>query len=286
MILITGHRGFVGGHLTKFLDEKEVKWIGYDLVDGNDIRNRFKLNNIFFENEIDMVIHLAALASPLKSMMFPDEFISTNINGTQYLLECAKRHGVKQIIAFSSSSVYGEAKPPSREDDPMLPTSIYAITKLTSEYLIKASDVPYTIIRPFTLYGLNGRPDQVVYKWINLIKQGKPITIYGDGTSRRGYTFIDDLVQGVFSTIGNEKAMNQVFNLGGTEIFNVYQLGDIFKRVVECQVNNEPTIQFAPLLKGDIYENWADISKARELLGYSPQENFEKNLEAIIKAEI
>src|SRR3990167_7205882 len=142
MILITGHRGFVGGHLTKFLDEKEVKWIGYDLVDGNDIRNRFKLNNIFFENEIDMVIHLAALASPLKSMMFPDEFISTNINGTQYLLECAKRHGVKQIIAFSSSSVYGEAKPPSREDDPMLPTSIYAITKLTSEYLIKASDVP------------------------------------------------------------------------------------------------------------------------------------------------
>lgn len=238
------------------------------------------------ENKIDTVIHLAALANPIKSMMFPDEYIKTNINGTQNLLDCAKRYGVKQFIFFSSSSVYGGNVPPNKEDEQYAPTSIYATSKVTGELLVKSSDIPYTIIRPFTLYGTDGRKDQVVYKWINLLKQGKPITILGDGTTKRGYTYINDFVKTVIDTVNNDKAINETFNLGGEEIISIQELADIFKETIECEIELKPEIQYAPLLKGDTYENFADVSKAKEILGYNPTKNFRKNIENIIKKEL
>ena len=286
LILVTGHRGFVGGHLTNYLDQQGIKWVGYDLVDGFDIRDKFKLESTFMEHPIDVVIHLAALASPIKSMMFPDEYVDTNIKGTQNLLECAKRYKIKRFISFSSSSVYGDQAPPNSEKEPYMPTSIYGITKTTSELLVKASDVPYTIIRPFTLYGLNGRKDQVIYKWINFLKQKKPITILGDGTTKRGYTYINDLVKAVVDLIDNKKAENETFNLGGTEVVTIEELAKLFQDTIKCEIDWKPEIQYAPLLKGDVYANYADISKAKELIGYDPPQNFRKNIENIIKHEL
>lgn len=282
MILVTGHKWFVGWHLTRLLDEKWLKWIWFDLVDGQDIRDKYKLWTVFFENKIDIVIHLAALASPTKSMMFPDEYFSTNINWTQNLLECAKKYNINHFISFSSSSVYWDQKPPTPEDAPQNPTSIYAISKATGEMLIRASDVPYTIIRPFTLYWMNGRKDQVVYKWINLIKEWKPITIYWDANNKRWYTFIDDLVGAVVWLIGNKSAINNTFNLGWTEVVSIYQLSKIFEKAIERKLE----IHHLPLLKWDVYENWADTSRANELLWYNPEERFEENIKEIIKKEL
>lgn len=286
MILITGHKGFVGGYITKELDSRGLEWVGYDLVERNDIRDRFNLESFFMENKIDTVIHLAALANPIKSMMFPVEYVNTNILGTHNLLDCAKRYGVKQFIFFSSSSVYGGNIPPNNENEHYAPTSVYATTKVTGELLVKSSDVPYTIIRPFTLYGLNGRKDQVIYKWINLLKQNKPITILGDGTTKRGYTYINDLAKTVVDVIGNDKALNETFNLGGEEVVAIQELADIFKETIECEIELKPEIQYAPLLKGDTYQNFADITKAKEILGYNPTKNFRKNIEDIIRKEL
>jgi UDP-glucuronate 4-epimerase len=281
-ILITGHRGFVGGHLTKYLDDNKISWVGFDLVEGNDIRDRYKLGSVFYENKIDTIIHLAALANPVKSQMFPDEYLKTNVQGTQNILECSKLYGVKHLIFFSSSCVYGNQTPPNNELQPYDPQSVYAISKVAGEMLVRASDVPYTIIRPFTLYGMNGRKDQVVYKWINMLKDGKPITIYGDGTTKRGYTNIDYLVK----TVVGLTPMNETFNLGGTEVITVYELADIFQKVLKCEINKVPEIQYLPLLKGDTYNNSADITKAKEMLGYNPPEEFEKNITEIIKHEL
>lgn len=277
MILITGHKGFVGSHLTKLLDEMKIEWIGYDLVEGNDIRNRLQLENYFLDNRIDAVIHLAALVHPIKSMMFPDEYISTNVNGTHYLLDCAKRHNVKHFVFFSSSSIYGNQQPPNSEDSPYMSESIYAMSKASGEMLVRASGVPYTIIRPFTIYGENGRKDQVIYKWLNMHKDGRPITVFGNGSSKRGYTYVKDLIEGILTILAKPKiSVNQTFNLGGTEIISINDLAEIFKDSLGAK------IEYLPLPKGDVYENWADITKAQKMLGYNPKENFRKNVLEII----
>jgi len=286
MILVTGHRGFVGGHLTKYLDDKGLPWIGYDLVDGNDIRDKYKLGSFFYDNKIDVVIHLAALANPIKSIMFPDEYFNTNINGVQNLLALAKQYNIKHFISFSSSSIYGSQTPPNNEEQGYQPESIYAVSKTAGELLVKSSDVPYTIIRPFTLYGLNGRKDQVIYKWINILKEKKPITIFGEGSTKRGYTHVDYFVRTVVDLIGNPKAIGEVFNLGGTEVITVYELADIFKETLSCEINYKPEIQFAPLLKGDVFNNSADITKANNILGYNPPKTLKENIVSIIKKEL
>lgn len=274
MVLITGDKGFVGSHLTKQLKE----YVGYDLVDGFDIRNKYQLETIFENYHIDTVIHLAALAGVRKSKLFPDEYISTNVTGTLNIIDCCKRHNVKHLISISSSSVYGNQEPPNSEESECQPIALYGMTKLMGELLVKNSGVPYTIIRPFSLYGENGRRDQIFYKWLNQIKEGKPITFFGDGSAKRGFTYVGDFVDGLMLVLRNG-ASNETYNIGCEEVVTMSDILGILKESVEFEIDHQPSP------KEDILQNWADISKIKGL-GYVPKTRFRDKLKEIIKKEL
>jgi len=196
-ILITGGDGFIANHLCFLLSEYvKYEYKSYDIKNGFDIRDKFLLNEYFEAYRPDVVIHMAARAGVRKGEEYPEEFISTNINGTKNVIDMCEKHNVKQLISFSSSSVLGgnnkivgnykvikktlkfvKAKPeiliPLEEDDRYNPKSIYAMTKVAGEIMVKNSNLNWTIIRPFTVYGENGRNDMVIYKWIEQIKMMK-----------------------------------------------------------------------------------------------------------------
>lgn len=278
MILITGNLGFIGSHLTKRLDN----WIGFDLKDGQDIRNKYQLAKLFATHSIDTVIHLAAEAGVRRGEKYPDEYITTNIIGTRNLLELAEENNVKQFIFFSSSSVYGEQKPPFSEDMNVKPNCLYGITKATGELLCNISPVNTTIVRPFSVYGENGRGDQFLYKWINQIKSNKPISFYGEGNSKRGYVYAGDLANGVIKLLKKKQKSNfEVYNLGGQQIITLNVLSSIYKKAYE-----DLKIEKYPLPHADVLENWADISKAKKELSWSPDTNFEDKIIEIINKEL
>lgn len=274
MVLITGDKGFVGSHLTKILTDH----VGYDLVDGFDIRDKYQLETVFENHHIDTVIHLAALAGVRKSNLFPEEYISTNMIGTLNIIDACKRHNVKHLISFSSSSVYGNQQPPNKETNECNPIAPYGITKLAGELLVKNSGIPYTIIRPFSLYGENGRKDQIFYKWLSQIKQGKPITFFGDGTAKRGFTYVGDLIDGLLLIL-NRGAENETYNIGSEEVITMNNILEILEEELDFMIDNQP----AP--KADILQNWADISKIKKL-GFSPKTKFKDKLKEIIRNEI
>lgn len=269
MILITGDKGFVGLHMSK------IPHIGYDLVDGFNILDKYQLETCFANHNIDVVIHLAALAGVHKSLLFPEDYIDTNIKGTLNIIDACKRHKVKHLIFFSSSSVYGNGKPPLKEIDELNPINPYGMTKVAGELLVKSSGVPYTIVRPFSLYGDLGRKDQIFYKWINEIKATGEITLFGDGTAKRGFTNVYDLVDAV-NLILEKGATNETYNIGGDEIITMNGVIDTLKLNFDFNVNKLPEN------KGDIAQSWADITKAKKELGYSPKSNFFEELKVII----
>jgi len=277
-ILITGYKGFIGTALCKQLDELNFKWVGYDLKDGNDTRNKYQVDQYFQFHSPTKVIHLAARAGVRTGQEFPEEFITTNIIGTQNLIECSKKYNIEHFIFFSSSSVYGNLKSPNKEES-IQPLGIYGATKATGEMLLKSSELLHTIIRPFTVYGENGRLDQVIYKWITQIKNNLPITFYGDGTTKRGYTYVEDLVRGVIKIMVEKK--QGTFNLGGNQIISLQNLLDLF-----LKIKSTVKVKQCPLPKGDISENWADISKAKQELNWIPQSDFNKKTLSIIQKEL
>ena len=274
MTLITGHKGFIGSHLV----ENKLDYIGYDLKDGQDIRNKYQLAKIFANNNIKTVIHLAAEAGVRRGEKYSDEYISTNINGTRNLLELAEEYNVKHFIFFSSSSVYGEQKPPLKEDMRLQPTSLYGTTKLTGELLCRISPVPITIIRPFSVYGENGRGDQVLYKWIHQLEAKEPVSFYGDGSTIRGYIYVKDLILGLAYIISRKEDVEfEVFNLGGQEKITLNDLYKLFKERYPWMEKN-----IIPLPKVDVKANWADISKAKKQLKWSPHTNFNKKIKELL----
>lgn len=280
MILITGHKGFVGGHLTKRLNKKD--WVGFDLVDGQDIRNKYELAKLFAIHRIDTVIHLAAEAGLRRGERYPDEYITRNIIGTRNLLEVAEDNNVKHFIFFSSSSVFGGQTPPFNEQSLLQPDCVYGMTKAAGEVLCKISPIPTTIVRPFSVYGENGRGDQVIYKWLNQIKAGEPISFYGNGKSKRGYVYVGDLVDGVIKLIDRKPDNNyEVFNLGGQEIITLKALLKVFKGVFKGL-----KIKKYPLPKADALENWADIYKAKEVLWWRPDTDFKQKVKEILEKEL
>lgn len=269
MILITGEKGFVGKHLTK-----QIQGIGYDLVDGFDLRDPYQLETVIQNNNIDTVIHLGALAGVYKSELFPSDYIDTNIRGTMNLIASCKRNKVKHLIFFSSSSVYGNGTPPNKETDTLNPISVYGITKLAGELLVKSSGIPYTIIRPFSLYGENGRQDQIFYKWLNLIKKGERIQLFGDGTAKRGFTYVWDLVEAV-KIILDKGATNEVYNVGGEELISMNDIINVLKEKYTFEIERLPEN------KSDIKQSQADISKIKSL-GYEQKSVFINKLKEII----
>lgn len=269
MILITGCKGFVGRHI-------DIPHVCYDLVDGQDILDEYTLETYFANYHIDTVIHLAALAGVHKSVLFPDKYFDVNIKGTQNVINACKRHGVKHLVFFSSSSVYGNGKPPLKETSQLEPISPYGISKLAGEMLVKSSGVPYTIIRPFSLYGDSGRKDQIFYKWINEIKAKGEITLFGDGSAKRGFTNVYDLIDALYLVIA-KGAHNKVYNIGGNQIITMNQIIAFLKQNFTFNVKQ--------LLenKGDIGQSWADISLAKKEIGYRPKSDFFVELKEIIR---
>lgn len=313
-ILITGGAGFIGSHLVdQLLSEGEwrvsvvddfndfydpgikranvsrhEKNPNYRLFEA-DIRDQTALKRIFAENDFTCIVHLAARAGVRPSLDQPQLYAETNINGTLNLLQLAREHGIRQFVFGSSSSVYGiNAKLPFSEDDPVRqPISPYAATKGAGELLCHTYAHLYGIrsvcLRFFTVYGPRQRPDLAIHKFARLISEGKPIPVFGDGTTRRDYTFIDDIIAGVRASIDyvgdSEKSGYEVINLGESRTVELRELISI----LEKELGAKAVIDRQPLQPGDVPQTYADISKARELLGYNPRTQIEEGIQRFVE---
>jgi UDP-glucuronate 4-epimerase len=284
-ILVTGAKGFIGTHLVKELS-KSHNVFSYDLVDGQDIRNLHDLDKAFELSQCSMVIHLAARAGVRRSIDYPGEYITTNIEGTWNVGKMCEKYNCR-LISFSSSSVYGNASPPTKEDDPKNPVSLYGMTKVCGENIVNNLTIPSIIIRPFTVYGNNGRGDQVFYKWINQYKGKQPITVYRNklSPSCRGYTYVRDIISALQTLIGMtwEPCNKMDFNLGGEEVIPIDDLVEIFIKAIP-DFGLYLTYCHAP--KEDIGANYACIDRARNFLGFIPPRRFHERLTSIIKKEL
>ena len=229
-------------------------------------------------------MHLAARAGVRPSLKEPRLYVETNINGTLNLLELARAHNVKQFVFGSSSSVYGlNAKVPFSEDDPIFnPISPYAATKAGGELLCHSYAHLYEMrivcLRFFTVYGARQRPDLAIHKFAKLITAGRPIPVFGDGTTRRDYTYIDDIIAGVRAAMDYDQSNYEVINLGESRTVELRELIALLEKSLDCRAE----IDWQPLQPGDVTQTFADIAKARRLLGYSPQTQIEQGIEKFV----
>lgn len=221
----------------------------------------------------NVVLHLAARAGVRPSIEHPEIYVRTNVLGTLHVLEAAVKHSVGKFLFASSSSVYGTTdEVPFRESAPLRRTySPYAATKVSGEQLCSTYSslhgLPVVVLRFFTVYGPGQRPDLAIHKFTRAIWEGRPIEQYGDGSSRRDYTFVDDIVQGVRGAVDYRRAKFDIFNLGESETTSLSEL----ITAIEDAVGKKAVIERKPDQPGDMPATWADISKARLLLGYAPQ---------------
>jgi len=308
--LITGGAGFIGSHLVDCL-MREGDWQVTVVDDFNDfydptikrdniaahlasskfrlveadIRNREALAEAFGESSFDCVVHLAARAGVRPSLKEPRLYVETNVNGTLNLLELVRGYNVKQFIFGSSSSVYGiNAKVPFSEDDPIFnPISPYAATKAAGELLCHTYAHLYGMrivcLRFFTVYGARQRPDLAIHKFAKLISEGKPIPVFGDGTTRRDYTYIDDIIAGVRAAIDYDKSKYEIINLGEARTVELRELISL----LESELGKSAQIDRQPPQPGDVPQTFADITKARRLLGYDPQTEIEKGIRRFVE---
>lgn len=309
-ILVTGGAGFIGSHLVdRLLASNNVEHVTviddfndfydpeikranihhhledqrYKLVQV-DIRDRTALEQALANNEFDCIVHLAARAGVRPSLSQPQLYNETNVNGTLNLLEFARQHGIKQFVFGSSSSVYGiNAKVPFSEDDPIRqPISPYAATKGAGELLCHTYSHLYGIrcvcLRFFTVYGPRQRPDLAIHKFARLISDGKPIPVFGDGTTRRDYTYVDDIIDGVMAAITYNQSDYEVINLGESRTVELKELITLLERELDAHA----VIDRQPPQPGDVPQTFADITRARKLLGYNPQTQIEEGLRRFV----
>jgi UDP-glucuronate 4-epimerase len=309
-ILVTGGAGFIGSHLVDRLlaeglwrvtvvddfndfyePERKRENVRahlsserYRLVEA-DIRDRAALESLFSETQFDCIVHLAARAGVRPSLMEPLLYTETNITGTLNLLEQARLHGVRQFVFGSSSSVYGiNAKVPFSEDDPIRqPISPYAATKAAGELLCHTYTHLYGLrcvcLRFFTVYGARQRPDLAIHKFARLISKGKPIPVFGDGTTRRDYTFVEDIIAGLRAAIDYTAGPYEVFNLGESRTVELREL----IALLEKELGQQAHIDRQPTQPGDVPQTYADITKARRLLGYNPQTQIEDGIHRFVQ---
>src|SRR3954469_416639 len=293
-ILVTGGAGFIGSHLVEkllaighevsiiddFNDfyDPQIKRANVEAFAGEvpihrlDLRDAPAVTELFQREKFDAIAHLAARAGVRPSISQPQLYYDTNVGGTLHLLEAARQTGVARFIFASSSSVYGICKEvPFSEDFHLAQTiSPYAATKVAGEFLCSTYSHLYQMrivaLRFFTVYGARQRPDLAIHQFTRKILAGEPIDQFGDGTTRRDYTYIDDIIQGVIAALKYDAAMWDIFNLGESE---TVQLKDLIKMIQEA-VGREAKINHLPEQPGDLPVTCADISKARRLLGYNP----------------
>lgn len=288
-ICVTGHRGFIGKHILEELNGN-YDIVGYDLKDGNDIRDKFKLEDLFYKERFDAVVHLAAVAGTARSDEFPDEYISTNVLGTKYITEMCKKYNVKTLIHFSSSSVVAgnNMGRGAKEGDPYNPVNLYGITKIAGEMIVKNSGVNYVIVRPFTVVGENGRKDSVVYRWIEQIKRGEMITVYGANLdTSRGYTCVKDVAIAVDKLLELMLSghPDTIVNIGGSEVIKISTLVGIFDK--HCKKNNiKFDVLYEDLSAGDVEESYADTYLAKNLIDFEPKSIFKDVINGILKKEL
>lgn len=309
-LLITGGAGFIGSHLVDHLlaeggwkiivvddlndfyspDIKRANLEGarsdpnFELFE-IDIRDAEKLRTVFDENNFDCIVHLAARAGVRPSLCQPKLYAETNIDGTLNLLELARDFEIKQFVFGSSSSVYGiNSKVPFSEEDRIhQPISPYASTKAAGELLCHTYshlfDIRTVCLRFFTVYGARQRPDLAIHKFSRLITEGKPIQIFGDGSTRRDYTYIDDIIQGVRAAIDYDGSIHETFNLGESETTELNRLVEL----IEENVGIKAIVDRQPMQPGDVPITYADITKAKQLLGYAPKTKIEEGIPKFVE---
>jgi UDP-glucuronate 4-epimerase len=241
------------------------------------------LNEILSSAPIDVVIHLAAKAGVRPSIESVSEYYDVNVNGTISVLESMKKHKVKKMLFASSSSIYGNnVKVPFSEVDVVdNPISPYASTKKSGELLCHVYHHLYNFdiscLRFFTVYGPRQRPDLAIHKFTRLIQENKPIPFYGDGSSSRDYTYIEDIVNGIYCALTNLGGY-KIYNLGESNVITLEQL----VKVIENAVGKKALLNQLPMQQGDVSRTYADISKAKSEIGYSPKYTFEEGIKNFV----
>ena len=301
-ILVTGGAGFIGSHLVErmlaaahtvvILDDfndfydpqiKQANIAGFAkdvTVHHVDLRDDTSVRNLFHREKFEVIAHLAARAGVRPSIQHPQLYYDTNVTGTLHLLEAARVTGVERFIFASSSSVYGASKTaPFSEDQHLTQTfSPYAATKIAGEFLCSTYSHLYQLrivaLRYFTVYGPRQRPDLAIHQFTRRINDGQAIEQFGDGTTRRDYTYIDDVIQGTIAALRYEGPFFDIFNLGESETI---QLKDLIV-AIEKALGKKAKINQLAEQPGDMPLTCADISKARKLLGYNPTTRLNQGL--------
>ena len=293
-ILVTGGAGFIGSHLVeKLLDaghevailddfndfyDPQIKHANISSVAKDvtihhvDLRDSASVRSLFHREKFETIAHLAARAGVRPSIQYPQLYYDTNVSGTLHLLDAARVVGVERFIFASSSSVYGSSKKvPFSEDQHLTQTlSPYGATKIAGEFLCSTYSHLYRIrmvaLRYFTVYGPRQRPDLAIHQFTRRIYAGQPIDQYGDGSTRRDYTYINDVIQGTMAALAYDGPLFDIFNLGESETIQLREL----IVAVENALGKKAKINRVPEQPGDMPLTCADISKARRLLGYKP----------------
>ncbi len=301
-VLVTGGAGFIGSHVAEALlgrgDEvvsadnfsdyyspeikrkniglakKSEKYAFYEA----DVRDLDAFRKIFSREKPSKVIHLASMAGVRYSIQNPQVYQDVNVGGTLNMLELAREFKVKKFIYSSSSSVYGNSGDvPFSETQVPSPISPYAASKLSGEAFCRAYSHLYGIsiasLRFFTVYGPRGRPDMAPYKFVKLISEGRPIDMYGDGSSKRDYTFVSDIVDGVLKSLDADFSY-EVFNLGRSDTVELKR----FILIVERLTGKKARINRLPDQPGDVPVTYANIQKAARILGYKPKVSIEAGM--------
>lgn len=306
-ILITGVAGFIGSNLSDYLLSKNHIIIGVDNFDNfydplikkqnlilskknknfyffeGSILDRIFLDNIFRKHNIELVIHLAAKAGVRPSIIYAQEYFNVNVNGTINLLEVMKKNDIKKMIFASSSSVYGNSLkfPFSEEDNVDFPISPYAATKKSAELVCHTyhhlHNFDIFCMRFFTVYGPRQRPDLAIHKFTDAIMKGNPITIYGDGNTRRDYTHISDIILGLENTIYKLTGY-EIINLGESSSVNLLTLISL----IEKYTGKKAQLKKLPMQPGDVLQTHADLTKAEKIIDYKPKVAFENGLKDFV----
>jgi UDP-glucuronate 4-epimerase len=306
-ILVTGGAGFIGSHLVErllaaghtivilddfndFYDPRlkqaNISRFAKDvIIHLVDLRDGASVRSLFHREKFDTIAHLAARAGVRPSIQHPRLYYDTNVTGTLYLLEAARVTGVERFIFASSSSVYGASRNiPFSEDQHLSQTfSPYAATKIAGEFLCSTYSHLYQLrivaLRYFTVYGPRQRPDLAIHQFTRRIYSGQPIEQFGDGTTRRDYTYIDDVIQGTMAALQYEGPLFDIFNLGESETIQLKHL----IIAIENALGKKAQINQLPEQPGDMPLTCADISKARKVLGYKPTTRLNEGLPRFVE---
>jgi len=307
-ILLTGVAGFIGSRTAELFLEEDYRVVGIDnLNDYYDIRlKEYRLNclkkyrnfefhqidiedlsalkPIFEGQRFDGVVNLAARAGVRYSLINPFVYIRTNVLGTTNLLELCKDYSINKFILASTSSLYAGQSMPFREDLPVnKPVSVYAASKKGAEAVTYTYHYLYgittTILRYFTVYGPAGRPDMSIFRFIEWIKEGSPLELYGDGTQSRDFTYVDDIAEGTVAAFKIIESGYQIINLGGNNPYDLnYAIG-----LIEDFLGKKGSRKTMPFHNADLKATWADITKAKRLFHWSPKVSLAEGIEKTIR---